>query len=262
MDYLPPIGLALPESLPEHMDKLFEELDFRTTPLGDLILQRRKYLQLDGLVAYEVKLGDAFLMSSLFHEVEVALAKLGLAALDGKDWDVVVGGLGLGYTAVAALEFEQLGSLIVVDVMEDVIGWHEKEMVPLGRTMNADPRCRYVHGDFFSMAAAPEKGFDPSFPGRKFHAVLLDIDHSPQNLLASQNAEFYTRAGLGKLAEHLNPGGVFALWSDDAPEAGFIADLESVFQTVRTEVVSFENPLLETISRSTVYVAKLPPVRD
>jgi len=242
-----------------HMDKLFEELDFRKTPLGDLILQRRKYLQLDGMVVYEVKLGDAFLMSSMFHEVEVALAKLGLAALGGEGWDVVVGGLGLGYTAVAALEFGNLGSLIVVDALEDVIGWHEQELVPLGKTMNDDSRCRYVHGDFFSLAAAPERGFDPSFPGRKCHAVLLDIDHSPRNLLASQNADFYTREGLGKLAEHLHPGGVFALWSDDAPDAGFIADMEKVFPTVRTEVVSFDNALLDKVSESTVYVAKLSP---
>ncbi len=238
------------------MDKLFEELDFRETPLGDLILQRRKYLQLDGRVIYEVKLGDAFLMSSLFHEVEVALSKLGLAALDGAGWDVVVGGLGLGYTAVAALEFEKLASLIVVDALEGVIEWHERELVPLGKIMNEDGRCRYVHGDFFALAAAPEKGFDPQFPGRKFHAILLDIDHSPRNLLASRNAGFYTREGLGKLAEHLHPGGVFGLWSDDAPDAEFIADLESIFPMVTTEVVSFWNPLLEKHSESTVYVAK------
>ena len=90
------------------MEKLFEELDFRTTPIGDLILQRRKYLQLDGEVVYEVKLGDAFLMSSMFHEVEEALSRLGLRALDGDGWDVVVGGLGLGYTAVAALAFPEV----------------------------------------------------------------------------------------------------------------------------------------------------------
>lgn len=238
------------------MDKLFEELDFRKTPLGDLILQRRKYLQLDGRMIYEVKLGDAFLMSSLFHEVEVALSKLGLAALDGDAWDVVVGGLGLGYTAVAALEFHQLASLVVVDALEGVIEWHERELVPLGQTMNEDSRCRYVLGDFFGLAATPETGFDPQCPGRKFHAVLLDIDHSPRNLLASQNAGFYTREGLGKLAEHLHPGGVFALWSDDRPDAEFIADLESVFPMVRTEVVRFRNPLLDTYSESTVYVAK------
>jgi len=239
------------------MGKLFEELDFRETSLGDLILQRRKYLQLGGLDVFEVKLGDAFLMSSLFHEVEEALSRLGLAALDGKDWDVVVGGLGLGYTAVAALEVADVKSLIVVDALEGVIDWHERELVPLGKTMNNDGRCRYVLGDFFALAGDSGKGFDPEEPGRKFHAVLLDIDHSPRNLLASANAGFYTREGLGKLAEQLHPGGVFALWSDDAPDEGFIADLKTVFREVKTEVVKFPNPLLETISESTVYVAKL-----
>jgi spermidine synthase len=239
------------------MGKLFEEIDFRETPLGDLILQRRKYLQLDGLDVYEVKLGDAFLMSSMFHEVEEALSRLGLAALDGEGWDVVVGGLGLGYTAVAALDFPQIKELLVVDALEGVIDWHERELVPLGKTMNDDTRCRYVLGDFFKLAADPGKGFDPDQAGRKFHAVLLDIDHSPRNLLASQNATFYTEEGLGKLAEQLHPGGVFALWSDDAPDEGFIADLGKVFREVGTHVVKFPNPLLETVSESTVYVAKL-----
>jgi spermidine synthase len=239
------------------MGKLFEEIDFRETPLGDLILQRRKYLQLGGLDVYEVKLGDAFLMSSLFHEVEEALSRLGLAALDGEVWDVVVGGLGLGYTAVAALEVPGVRELLVVDAMEGVIDWHERELVPLGKTMNEDSRCRYVLGDFFSLAADPARGFDPGRAGRKFHAVLLDIDHSPRNLLAARNASFYTPEGLGKLAEQLHPGGVFALWSDDAPDDRFIADLEMVFCEVGTHVVKFPNPLLETVSESTVYVAKL-----
>ena len=237
------------------MDKLFEELDFRPSPIGDLILQRRKFLQLDGQVVYEVKLGDAFLMSSLFHEVEEALSRLGLGALDGSDWDVVVGGLGLGYTAVAALEFEQVKSMLVVDTLEGVIDWHEKELVPLGKTLNADERCRYVHGDFFAMAADPSTGFDPQSPGRKFHAVLLDIDHSPRNLLAQQNASFYTPNGLKKIAAQIHPGGVFALWSDDPPDEPFLADLQSVFTEVRSEIVEFPNPLLDTISKSTVYVA-------
>ncbi len=239
------------------MDKLFEELDFRETPIGDLILQRRKYLQLEGQVVYEVKLGDAFLMSSMFHEVEQALSRLGLAALEGDGWDVVVGGLGLGYTAVAALDFPQVKELLIVDAMEGVIDWHERELVPLGKTMNDDSRCRYMLGDFFALAGDSARGFDPVEPGRRFHAVLLDIDHSPSNLLDPQNAAFYTREGLGKLAAQLHPDGVFALWSDDAPDAGFMADLEKVFRKVTAEVVKFPNPLLETVSESTVYVAVL-----
>jgi len=105
------------------------------------------------------------------------------------------------------------------------------------------------------MAADPSTGFDPQSPGRKFHAVLLDIDHSPRNLLAQQNASFYTPDGLKKIAAQIHPGGVFALWSDDPPDEPFLADLQSVFTEVRSEIVEFPNPLLDTISKSTVYVA-------
>jgi spermidine synthase len=239
------------------MSKLFEELDFRETPIGDLILQRRRFLQLDGVEVYEVKLGDAFLMSSLFHVVEVALSKLGLAALATPDADVVVGGLGLGYTAVAALEDPTLRSLIVVEALDAVIDWHQRGMVPLGPVLTGDERCRFVLADFFVRAADPQRGFDPMNPGRKFHAVLLDIDHSPRNLLHASNAAFYERAGLEKLALQLHPGGVFALWSDDPPDELFLTDLRAVFETVQVEVVRFENPLLDRESESTVYVARL-----
>src|SRR6202023_1083957 len=96
----------------------FEELDYQKTPLGELILRRRRMLSLGGMEVYEVKLGEAFLMSSLFHEVEEALSHLGLAELEGESWDVVVGGLGLGYTAVAALEDSEVASLLVVDALQ------------------------------------------------------------------------------------------------------------------------------------------------
>ena len=61
------------------MSAFFAELDFRQTPLGELTLRRRRVAALDNLDVYEVKLGESYLMSSLFHEVEVALADLGLA---------------------------------------------------------------------------------------------------------------------------------------------------------------------------------------
>ncbi len=234
----------------------FAELDYRQTPLGELTLRRRRVAALDGLEVFEVKLGDAYLMSSLFHEVEVALADLGLAAVDAPELDVVVGGLGLGYTAVAALKHPQVRSLLVVDALDAVIEWHERGLVPLGPVLTADPRCRFVHGDFFALAAAPEQGFDPQTPARRLHAVLLDIDHSPKNLLHPRNAAFYEPAGLRRLAAQLHPGGVFALWSDDPPDDAFLATLREIFTTAEAHIVSFHNPLLERDSASTVYVAR------
>lgn len=242
------------------MDRLFQELDFQPTPLGDLILRRRKMAMLENLIVYEVLLGDAFLMSSLFHDVEEALADLGLAAVKGESLDVVVGGLGLGYTAVAALRDQRVSELLVVDTLAPVIGWHEQGLVPLGKTLADDPRCKFVHGDFFALAGAPEIGFDPEMPGRRFHAVLLDIDHSPKNLLHERNAAFYGVTGLQNLAAQLLPGGVFALWSDDAPDEDFINHLSVVFDSVETHVVKFPNPILGKESASTVYVAKIADI--
>src|SRR5438874_13809878 len=108
------------------MNRDFEELDYQKTPLGELSLRRRRMLSLGGIEVYEVKLGEAFLMSSLFHEVEEKLAHLGLGELKGDSWDVVVGGLGLGYTAMAALDHRKVESLLIVDALEPVIEWHQR----------------------------------------------------------------------------------------------------------------------------------------
>ena len=237
------------------MSRDFEELDFRATPLGELTLRRRRVAALDGQEVFEVKLGDAYLMSSMFHEVEVALANLGLGALGAGEWDVVVGGLGLGYTAVAALAHAAVRSLVVVDALDAVIDWHQRGLVPLGGKLTADPRCRFVHGDFFALSASAG-GFDPTQPARRFHAVLLDIDHSPSNLLHPRHHAFYEPAGLRALAAHLHHGGVFALWSDDPPDDTFLQSLSAVFATAEAHVVTFPNPLLDRDSASTVYVAR------
>ncbi|MDQ6765266.1 MAG: spermidine synthase [Verrucomicrobiota bacterium] len=238
------------------MSRDFQELDYRETPLGELTLRRRRLKSLGDLEIFEVKLGDAFLMSSLFHDVEVALADLGLGELDvAPPWDVVVGGLGLGYTATAALQHSDLGSLLVVDALEPVIQWHRRGLVPLGANLTGDERCRLVHADFFDLANSPD-GFDPERAARRFHAVLLDIDHSPRDLLHARHASFYGPIGLRMLRSQLQPRGIFAMWSDESPDEPFMDDLARVFDDVRSHVVTFQNPLLESQSASTVYVAR------
>jgi spermidine synthase len=233
--------------------KIFEELDYQQTPLGELTLRRKRVAALGDLEVYEVKLGEAFLMSSMFHAVEDALADLGLADLAPGEWDVVVGGLGLGYTALAALGHPTVRSLVVVDFLEAVIGWHRTGLVPLGPKLTADPRCSFLHGDFFALATSAG-GFEP---GRRYHAVLLDIDHSPGDLLHSRHGAFYSVEGLQALAAHLHPGGVFAMWSDAVPDPAFLQLLHDVFVFARAEVVTFPNPILGEDSASTVYVARL-----
>jgi spermidine synthase len=238
----------------QSLSQYFEELDYVQTPIGPLSLRRRREISL-GVDVFEIKLGDEFLMSSLFTESEIALARLGLAALEGSRLDVVVAGLGLGYTARAVLEHESVGSLIVVEALQAVIGWHEKEMLPLGRTLLTDPRCRIVRGDFFEVAAS-QTGFDPDESERRFHAILVDIDHSPDSLLDPRHAAFYETEGLRRAGAHLHPGGVLALWSNDPPAPAFTARLARVFADARAAPVTFRHPLQDLQFTQTVYLAR------
>lgn len=236
------------------MSSYFEELDYRPTPIGGLSLRRRRELSL-GVDVLEIKLGDEFLMSSLFTASEVELARLGLAELSGSDLDVVVGGLGLGYTASAVLEHETVGSLIVVDALEAVIEWHESGLLPLGPELTGDERCRFEHGDFFALAVGSD-GFDRTVPGRRFDAILVDIDHSPELQLDPQNAAFYEPENLRAMTAHLKPGGVFGLWSNDPPDEAFVARLARVFAQARAAPVTFHNPLQDREATQTVYLAR------
>lgn len=236
------------------MSVYFEELDWRPTPIGTLSLRRRRELSL-GVDVHEIKLGDEFLMSSLFTESEVALARLALAELTGSDLGVVVGGLGLGYTAKAVLEHEAVGSLVVVEMLEPVIEWHSVGLLPLGPELTGDARCRFVAGDFFALAASAD-GFDPDTPGRRFDAVLLDIDHSPDALLDQRSTSFYRPEGLSRIVAHLKTGGIFGLWSNDAPDERFTARLAGVFADAWAEPVTFHNPLQDRPFTQTVYLAR------
>src|SRR5438128_12301070 len=240
------------------MSKLFEELDYRPTPIGALSLRRRRELKL-GVDVFEIKLGDEFLMSSLFTASEIALARLGLAELSEHGLDVVVGGLGLGYTAKAVLEHQKVASLLIVEALEAVIEWHAEGLVPLGPELTGDLRCRFVQGDFFALAAS-EAGFDPAVPARRFDAILVDIDHSPDFLLDPQNADFYQPSGLKRLAAHLHAGGVFGLWSNELPDESFTARLAKVFAAARAERVAFHNPLQNRDFTQTVYLARTAAV--
>jgi spermidine synthase len=231
-----------------------EELDYRQTSLGELILRRRRALGMDGREIFEVKLNDEYLMSSLFHEGEEALADIGLTALAGDGWEVVVGGLGLGYTAAAVLNYHQVARMIVVEALAPVIDWHQRELVPNGKRLSEDTRCRHYHADFFALARGA--GFDPEDPGHLFDAILLDIDHTPEALLNPRHADLYTEQGMHRLRAFLRPGGVFGLWSNDVPDKNFLAILAHVFDQVDGHVVTFANPIQGKTATNGVYIAK------
>ncbi len=245
----------------------FEELDYGMTPLGELILRRRQVLSLGRAEVFEVKLNGQFLMSSLVNDAEIALADLALPLLTCTECDVLVGGLGLGYTAKAALDSGDVRSVTVIEYLARVIDWHRRGLIPLAGQLTGDPRCRLVQGDFFAAIDPPTTGHlqegqgDDALPApfnsTRFHAILLDIDHSPQCLLQPSHAAFYTPQGLRRLTDRLHSGGVFALWSADPPQRAFVDGLEAVFSSVQVHELKFYNPLLNEDDVNYIFVARL-----
>jgi spermidine synthase len=235
----------------------FEELAWRRTPLGELSL-RRRWDPVAGRDVHEIKLGDEYLMSSLFTTGEVELARLALAGWSGTRLEVAVGGLGLGYTAQTVLDHPDVASLVVIEAFDEVIDWHRRGLVPAGAVLATDPRCRLLSGDLFTMLRSPA-GLDPDTPDRRFHAILVDIDHSPRHLLHPDHGWFYRPAGLRRLTAHLNPGGVLGLWSNDPPDDLFLTTLRDVFGQAAAETVHFPNPYQPEQAANTIYLAHTPP---
>ncbi len=211
-------------------------------------------------------------MSSLFTAAEVALADLAIAEHEAHhqqsaskaagSLSVLVGGLGLGYTAVAALRHSSLALLDVIEALEPVIGWHRDRLLPTSDELVSDPRTELVLADFFAVVAGASDlhaddapAIDTGLRRTAYDIVLLDIDHAPDFVLHESHQGFYSQSGLAAMREFVAPGGVFALWSDNPPDDTFSAHLSTVFACARAEVVTFANPLTRGTSSNTVYLA-------
>ena len=209
-----------------------EILAYDQTPLGPLCLRRRRLLSETDTVVTEITLDHEFLMSSHHAASERALATGALALHVGTALDVLVGGLGLGYTAREVLASDRVRSVRVAELLPQVIQWMRAGLVPLSAELNADTRFDPFVGDVYALLAEP--------PLRTYDLILIDVDHSPTERLAGQNAEFYTAPGLERALAHLSPGGVLGVWSY-ASSSAFADALRRVFRDVRATPVTFRN---------------------
>lgn len=227
-----------------------QELDFGDTPWGAISL-RRRFDRITQRDVHEVKLGDDFLMSSQFTVGEEELSRIGLAAVTGSSLTVLVGGLGLGYTARAALEDDRVTELTVIEALEAVISWHERDLLPDTEGMAADPRVRFVRDDFFDVVRSGRAD-------RTYDAVLVDIDHAPDWLLRDDHGDLYTVEGFARVGAMLTDDGAFALWSDEPPEPEVVRRMGEAFEHADAHVVPFANPITGGESSNTVYLAVRP----
>ncbi len=218
-----------------------EILAYETTPLGPLCLRRRELLSKPGTCVTEVTLNHEFLMSSMYTDSERALARTALQMHTAQGpLKVLVGGLGLGYTAREALQSPRVAQVEVVELLPQVIDWLTNGLVPLSTelcsAMSQDGPLIVTQGDVYRRLANP--------PETHFDIIMIDVDHSPEERLDNLSAKFYTVQGLLNAKQHLAPGGILAVWSY-AKSSPFAEALRTVFNQVHVEPVTYENHLID-----------------
>lgn len=146
------------------------------------------------------------LMSNMAHHSEEHMAVIGCEGLKEKPGArVLVGGLGMGYTARSALD--QLGpdaTVVVAEISPTLIEWNRGPLADLADRPLDDPRCELAVGDLVDYLAAGPTPFD---------AILIDTDHGPDSYAVDGNVRLYSRRGLARLRDTLVPGGVLVVWS-------------------------------------------------
>ena len=224
-----------------------EILAYEETALGAICLRRRELLSRPGTVVTEITLDHKMLMSSHNTASERALSSCALGRHDGDELRVMIGGLGLGYTAHQVLRSPNVASVEVVEFLPQVVGWLRDGLVPLSEELNAESRLHVIEGDVYAMLATP--------PERHFDLILIDVDHSPDEWLGEENAGFYSEAGLGVAKRHLAPGGVLGVWSY-AENSPFATALGVAFDRVEVEPVTFENVVLDESETNWLFFAR------
>ncbi len=223
-----------------------EILAYENTPLGPLCLRRRELLSQPGTLVTEVTLNHEFLMSSLYTDSERALAEFALRICTESQLRVLVGGLGLGYTAWEVLKSTQVQTVEVVEYLPEVIQWLARDLLPLSSALNNESRLSVKQGDVYARLANP--------PTTPFDAILIDVDHSPDERLDDSSGSFYTEPGIIAAKKHLTSEGVLGVWSC-AADPEFEQALRNQFANVRVESVTYENQLVNERPTDWLYFA-------
>lgn len=215
---------------------------------GEIVLRTRPGAGPGGTDGYELIVNGVFAMDTVQVSSELALASETLARLTGRDWHVVVGGLGLGYTLRELLADRRVTSVEVVELEPALVDWVRAGLVAPATAVLDDPRVRILVGDIREHLArlAPESA----------DAVLIDVDNGPDFLLHQANSPLYDVPALRSALRALRPGGRLAVWSADPS-----AELESRLRAIGTQVEVVTLPVRRE-GRSFDYVLYVAGIMD
>lgn len=226
-----------------------EILDDAMTELGSAVLRRRYSLALEQDV-YEFYLNDQLVMSNAVSISEQALAESAMERITRRPLRVLIGGLGFGFTALAALADARVSQVTVVERLSAVIEWHQKGLLPWSKDLLSDSRVRIVGDDFYQFLLQEP----PS--GRHYDVILVDIDDSPEILWHSEHARFYQLSGIRSVQEVLPSDGVYGLWSATPPDADYMTATRSIFPRTSLIDVTFTNPCLHQAETNYLILAQ------
>jgi spermidine synthase len=183
------------------------ELARAATPRGEVVLRARE--EPSGTVL-ELRVNGVFVMDTLETSTERALAGTALDLVT-RPRRVLVGGLGMGFTAQALLDDPRVERIDVVELEDALIGWMRDGTIPHGPALLAQERVRVLNADVaHAVQAIDEPAYD---------LVLLDVDNGPGYLVHDTNARVYQPDFLARCRSIVHPGGVLVVWSADrAPQ--------------------------------------------
>jgi spermidine synthase len=190
-----------------------ESLARATSPRGELVLRHRD----DGHL--ELRVNGVFVMDTLEHTSERALARHALGLAAGDSLRVLVGGLGLGFTLGAALADARVTECTVVEIEPALVGWLRDGTVPGGSALLDDARVDVQVADVADVLRSAAASYD---------VVLLDVDNGPGHLVHDTNAALYAPPALTAARSALFPGGLLVVWSA-APAPELAHALREVF---------------------------------
>jgi len=212
---------------------------------GELVLRERRDEAATSVL--ELRTNGVFIMDSAETTSEVALAVAALELVDDPR-DVLVGGLGLGFTLQAVLTDPRVERCSVVEIEQALVDWMRDGTVPHGRTLLADARANVVVADVsLALAEAREASYD---------LVLLDVDNGPGYLVHDDNAALYDVPFLALTRRIIRSGGAVAIWS-----AAESTTLESTLREVygNVEPMTYDVDLQGREETYWLYVARVDP---
>lgn len=211
------------------------------TPHGELQLQQWPDHDKNNLPVYEIIFNGVFLMASYNELSEKALATLAIEPLASvrDDLQVLIGGLGMGYTLRAALDSEKIKVVDVVEIEGYIIRWAKSLFSELNGNACSDPRVHLIKMDLGDYLFKTVKTYD---------AIILDVDNGPTWLALGGNQRLYEKPALLRIRGLLGENGVFTVWAAEKSET-FEMRLKEVFG--QAELITVQD--IDRSGRSTDY---------